>query len=184
MPLPYDLHRLKPNDLRTAEKLRLTPACRNWPVCASFDLSCECSMFVFQFRFVMGQLRQALSVLGKRIRLPAICARVPLRQLFKGVSGRGLAPLSLLDRAFPRTKSAKAKSLVMPFPRPVQLTQVVGSVSHVVKHLPSALIPTDETPAKNMNLCGMPSTQVQRAARRIAAGPLAPIQIPPNCGGP
>jgi len=112
-----------------------------------------------------------LSVLGKRIRLPAICARVPLRQLFKGVSGRGLVHLRLLDRAFPRTKSAKAKSLVMPFPRPVQLTQIVGSVCHVVEHLPFALMPNYETPAKNMHLCGILPTH-DRCSRRIAAGPL------------
>ena len=84
--------------------------------------------------------------------LRTICARVPLRQLLKGVSGRGFVPFGLLDRAFPRTKSAKAKSLVMPFPRPVQLAEVVGSVCYVVEHLPSALIPTDETPAKNTAL--------------------------------
>ena len=42
-------------------------------------------------------------------------------------------------------------------------------------HLPKI----QRTPAKNMQLCGMPSTQVQRAARRIAAEPLYGMKIPP-----
>lgn len=38
--------------------------------------------------------------------------------------------------------------------------------------MPFAFCLNTKTPAKNMHLCSMPSTQVQRAARRIAAEPL------------
>jgi hypothetical protein len=36
--------------------------------------------------------------------------------------------------------------------------------------------------AQNMQLCGMPSTQVQRAARRIAAGTFLASEYPDSAG--
>ncbi len=52
--------------------------------------------------------------------------------------------------------------------------------SCLFNHWPTGLNYLKST-AQNMHLCGMPSTQVQRAARRIAAGPLAAILgQPPN----